>query len=317
MKVIFGLGSLPKKSEGVADKVVAVGVFDGVHRGHQRILHSVIRDAKKHGLKSAVVTFSSHPSHYFHPKAKVPALTSLEHKLFFIEKEGIDVCYVVDFNRSFAGLSPRNFIKKILIDRIGMAVLYVGEDFLFGKGGRGNTLILKDLSSLFDFRLHVLKHLTLKHRIVSSTLIRELIRSGELDSASFFLGRRVSFMGEVVEGEGRGCMLGFPTANIRPHHEVLAPDGIYATIAFCQGRLYKSLTYIGRKPTFRRKRKTRSIEVFIFGLNKNIYHATMEVRFIRKIRDDRKFVSRDALIKGMKKDVLEAGKVFKKLTAKL
>ncbi|MFH1692633.1 MAG: riboflavin biosynthesis protein RibF [Candidatus Omnitrophota bacterium] len=314
MKVVFGPGALLEKNNKCCDKVVAVGVFDGVHRGHQLVLRSVVRDARRHGLRSVVVTFASHPSHYFHPKEKVPALTSLEHKLFFIEKEGIDICYVIDFNESFASLSPEGFIKKTLIDKIGMVSLYVGEDFLFGKGVKGDCKVLEKLRDKFGFRLHVLKHLGLRHRIVSSTLIRNLIKSGRLDLASFFLGRRVSFLGEVVRGEGRGGFLGFPTANIRPHHEVLAPDGIYVTFAFCQGRVFRSLTYIGKKPTFRKKRNVRSIEVYIFGLNKNIYHTPMEVRFIKKIRDDQKFSSQEALVAQMKKDVFAAEKIFKKLS---
>ncbi len=316
MKVIFGLGPHLKGKNTFEGKVVAVGVFDGVHRGHKLILRSAVKDARKNHLKSTVVTFSSHPSHYFHPQSRVPALTSLEHKLFFIEKEGIDICYVIDFNRSFACLSPRDFVKKILIDKIGMAALYIGEDFLFGKGGKGDVRLLEELRLKFHFRLRVLKHLTLKHRIVSSTLIRDLIKSGQLSLASYFLGRRVSFMGEVIRGEGRGFSLGFPTANIRPHHEVLAPDGIYAALALCQGRLYKSLTYIGVKPTFNKQRKARSIEVFILGLNKNIYHAAMEVYFIKKVRDDQKFSSKDALAAEMKNDVFRAGKIFKKISLK-
>lgn len=314
MKVVFGPGALLEKKDGYGDKVVAVGVFDGVHRGHQLVLRSVVREARRRKLLSVVVTFVSHPSHYFHPEKKVPALTSLEHKLFFIEKEGIDLCYVIDFNKSFASLGPDDFIKKILIDKIGMVSLYVGEDFLFGKGIKGNVKVLEKLRDKFNFKLHVLKHLALKHRIVSSTLIRDLIKSGQLGLAAFFLGRRVSFLGEVIRGEGRGGFLGFPTANIRPHHEVLAPDGIYVSFAFCQGRVFKSLTYIGTKPTFRKKRNERSIEVFIFGLNKNIYHTVMEVRFIKKIRDDQKFSSQDALVAQMKKDVLAAKKIFKKLS---
>lgn len=311
MRVIFGLGNFDQKI--TRDKVVAVGVFDGVHRGHQLILRKAVKDAKKNGLKSVVVTFASHPSGYFHPRLKVPALTSLEHKLFFIEKEGVDLCYVVNFNRSFASLPPYDFIKKVLMKKIGMVSLYVGEDFIFGKGVKGNVNLLEKISKKLHFRLYVLKHLTLRHRIISSTLIRNLIKSGQLGLARIFLGRRVSFMGGVIKGEGRGCLLGFPTANIRPHHEVLAPNGIYATWTVCEGRIFKSLTYIGTKPTFRKKTNVRSIEVFIFGLNKNIYHSTLEVRFIKKIRDDRKFSSQDALVSQMKKDVLTAKKIFKRL----
>ncbi len=311
MKILYANGNFPKTPSG--KKIVTIGVFDGVHRGHKRVLSSVVHEARKRGLLSAVVTFTSHPSHYFNPLKKIPALTSLDHKLKFIGEQGIDVCYVLEFNKRLAQMHPEDFVKKILIDRIGMTSLYVGEDFVFGKNVVGNIHSLKKLSSVFDFSLHVLKHVKLRRRIVSSTLIRSLIGSGDLRLAEIFLGRKVSFLGEVVRGEGRGKILGFPTANIRPHHEVLAPYGIYLSFASIGEKKYRSLTYIGSKPTFHDNSSLRSIEVFLFGTHPELYGKIIEVHLIKKIRDDLKFPSEEKLVAQMKIDVSKARQFFKNL----
>lgn len=306
MRVIYGIGNLSKGPAG--KKVLTVGVFDGVHRGHRLILQKVVKEAKKRRMLSAVVTFASHPSYFFNPRQKISSLTSLEHKLLYMETEGIDLCYVFDFNKSFSNIGPEAFVENILFKKLRMVSFYVGEDFVFGRGSKGDKKLLLGFSKKFHFKAHIVKHLKLKNRIVSSTLIRDLIKKGQIDLARIFLGRPVSILGEVVKGEGRGKILGFPTANIRPHHEVLAPDGIYATLAICAGHLYKSVTYIGRKPTFRKKSKKRNIEVFLLGFKKNIYFKKIEVRFIKKIRDDKRFPSLNALVAQMRKDVSNAKK---------
>lgn len=311
MKVIYGIGNLLKGPRGL--KVVALGVFDGVHRGHRLILRRVAAEAKKRNMISVVVTFRNHPSEFFSSgnlAEKVPHLTSLEHKLFCIGQEGIDACYVIDFDKAFADTDPVDFIREVLIRKLRMFSLYVGEDFLFGKRAKGNISLLKILSCSEHFHLHVLSHFKLRNRIVSSTLIRGLIRQGNLKDAQYFLGRRVSFFGEVIHGEGRGRDLGFPTANIVPHHEVLAPDGIYATQAVISGRVFKSVTYIGTKPTFKDIFSSRSIEVFLLDFGKNIYGKKIEVRFFKKIRNDRKFLSVESLVVQMKKDVAAAKKIL-------
>ncbi|MBI5873536.1 MAG: riboflavin biosynthesis protein RibF [Candidatus Omnitrophica bacterium] len=308
MKVVYGIGNLAKDKR--RRRVIAVGVFDGVHRGHQKILACVVRQARRRGLESAVVTFAQHPSHFFHHDRRIPALTSLEHKLKLIEDAGIDTCFVLSFDEKLAGMAPQYFVERVLVEKLGLFSLYVGEDFVFGYGGRGDIHLLRKLAKRSDFNVHVLKHLKLHNRIVSSTLIRSLIKKGNLDLASIFLGRRVSFLGDVIKGEGRGKTLGFPTANIRPHHEILAPDGIYASEAFCGRRRFNSLTYLGTKPTFNKLSEDRSIEVYLLGLCKDLYGQKMEVRLIKKIRNDKKFTSAGALVAQMKNDVVSAKKIF-------
>ncbi|MFH0877285.1 MAG: bifunctional riboflavin kinase/FAD synthetase [Candidatus Omnitrophota bacterium] len=308
MKLIFGIGNLPKGPQG--SKVVAVGVFDGVHRGHQLVLKNVVAEARRRRIKSAVVTFIMHPSHVVTPDQKIPHLTSLEHRLVLLAQTGIDICYVFDFTRRFASLPAEFFVRSILMEKIGMDSLYIGQDFVFGRGGRGDKTLLKKLSQKYHFECHVLGPLKITGRVVSSTLIRRLIQEGNLAAAKKFLGRPVTLMGQIARGEGRGRTLGFPTANLRPHHEVFPPDGVYATQAFCQGRLFGSVTYVGTKPTFHPRRKKRGIEVYCFGLAKKLYKKTMEVRFIKRLHSDRKFASRQALAAHIKKDILSAQRIL-------
>ncbi len=308
MKVIYGIGNLARGPR--VPKVVTVGVFDGVHRGHQVILKKCVKDAQDSGASSAVVTFALHPSCLINPLLKVPQLMSLEHKLLYFEKAGIDICYVIDFNKAFAGIAAQKFIKETLIKKLRMVSLYVGEDFVFGKHAEGNKNLLKVMSKELNFRLHIVRHLKIKNRIVSSTLIREMVRRCDLAGAETFLGRPVCLLGKVIKGEGRGKSLGFPTANIHPPCEVLLPDGIYATEVLYAGRSHKGATYIGSKPTFRNNKRRRSIEVFLLELRKNIYGHKLEIFFIRKLRDDRKFPSKEALVLQIKKDIEAARKIL-------
>lgn len=310
MKVIYGIGKLERGPAG--PKVVAVGVFDGIHRGHQLLLRSVVREARKKGIVSAVVTFDRHPSRILASEKRIPSLVSLEQKLSLIEQLGIDVCYCISFNRFFSSLAPQVFIRDILLKKINMVSLVVGEDFVFGRHARGDMKLLEQLSRQFRFRLRVLKHLVIQKRIVSSTLIRDLLSRGNLRLAKIFLGRGISFVGDVIRGEGRGKQLGFPTANLKLHHDCLVPSGIYASYAMVRGCLYKSLTYIGTKPTFPGENIQRNIEVFLIGFNQNIYGKKIEVRLLKKIRDDQRFFSEKALICQIKKDLLSAKKVFSK-----
>lgn len=301
MRVIYGIGGLKARSGHRA--AVAIGVFDGVHRGHQMILRRLVRDASRRGWQSVVVTFSLHPSWVVNPSLKTPHLTSLPHKLDLLEKAGIDLCYVIDFNRAFAGMDAERFVREVLVKKIGAAALYIGEDFVFGRRTEGDKKSLASWARVYGFKLVVLRHLKIGSRVVSSTSIRSFIKRGCLDDARRSLGRPVSLRGEVIHGEGRGRSLGYPTANIRPHHEVIAPDGVYAARVVIGRRLVSGIAYIGTKPTFHRRPRSRSIEVFIFRSGQRLYGRSIEIRFLRRIRPDRKFPTRAALIAQIQKDV--------------
>ncbi|MDD5019385.1 MAG: riboflavin biosynthesis protein RibF [Candidatus Omnitrophica bacterium] len=310
MRIVYGIGRKVKASAVASKKVVTVGVFDGVHRGHQHILARVVREAKRRGLQSAVVTFALHPSHLVRRHEKTPHVMSLAHKLYYLARAGADICYVLDFNRALAGMAAEGFVRDILIGRMGMVSLYVGEDFVFGRGARGDTAFLRRLSRLLGFCFHVVKPRRSHGEVISSTAIRRLIGAGDLAAAEDLLGRPVALLGRVIRGEGRGRLLGFPTANIHAEHEVLVPDGIYAAWALCGGRVYPAAAYLGIKPTFYPAGRRRHIEIFLLDTKRDVYGMTMEIRFVRRVRGDRRFAGAPELSRQIAKDISKARNVL-------
>ena len=306
MIIIHGI----KKIKKFRKPVLAIGVFDGVHRGHIKILRAVVKKAASVGGTAMVMTFWPHPQDAGH-------LYSLEHRLRLIGECGIKVCVVVGFNKRFAAISAEDFIKRILADSIHPAHVYVGDNFNFGRGGRGDCVMLKELSGAYRFGVKVFGVLKAGGRPVSSTLIRALIRCGKLFSASSLLGRPVSVLGTVVRGRALGSKLGFPTANINPHHDIVPPSGVYAVRVLIGGKNYSGVCNIGRKPTlgeqeyYRAFMKSREvIEVNIFDFNRNIYGRYIEVRFIKRIRNEKKYASIPQLAAQIKKDVIAARRLF-------
>jgi len=299
MKVLYGINQIKKYPR----PVVALGVFDGVHLGHRNILEAAKR--KAHSIKgtSVVITFWPHPQ-------KQESLYSIEHRLRLIAELGIDVCIVINFNRKFASLSAENFIKNILFNKIRANYIYVGRNFRFGKGAEGNSKTLEKLSKKYNFKLKVFNVIKINSKPISSTYIRNLIKQGELRLAQKLLTRPVSVLGTVIKGSSLGKRLGFPTANIDPHHEVIPPSGVYAVKVIFQEKKIYGACYIGPKPTIQSQnvrrsqgRKFKNIEVYIFNFNKNIYGKYLEIQFIKRIREERWFSSIPALVKQIKKDI--------------
>jgi len=272
-----------------------MGVFDGVHRGHRVILKEAVGEAKRIKGTSIALTFWPHPQ-------KEGSLYSLEHRLRLIAALGIDVCIVINFNRQFAGISAENFIRDILIGKIRAEYVYVGKNFRFGKGAKGDYRTLKNLSKAYGFKLKLFKVIKINHRPISSTLIRSLIRKGKLIKAGHLLMRPVNILGTVIRGRALGRRIGFPTANIDPHHEVIPPTGVYAVRAIYAKRKYRGICNIGTRPTLSGKKKI-SIEVYIYNFKKNIYGKDLEVQFIKKIREERKFPCLASLVRQIKKDI--------------
>lgn len=294
MNVIYGLKNIRRFKK----PVVAIGVFDGVHRGHRVILKAAASKARNIGGTSLVLTFWPHPQ-------RQASLYSLEHRLRLISEAGIDICVVINFNKDFARLSAENFIKNILYKKIRPAYVYIGKNFNFGRNAAGNFKVLREVAQLYNFRLKVFGVEKVNRRPISSTYIRALIKEGKLDAAKVLLGRRVSVLGTVVKGEARGAELGYPTANIDPHHEVIPPSGVYAVEIIFGGRHFGGICNIGTKPTFK-DTGDRHIEVYIFNFNKNIYSQYLELQFIKRIRGERKYNTPAALSAQIKKDVIAA-----------
>jgi len=298
MRILFGLRGIKK----FKNPVVTLGIFDGVHRGHRRILQDTVACARGIKGKSIAVTFWPHPH-------KENTIYSLEHRLRLIGQIGIDVCIVIRFNKSFSRISAVDFIKDILVKRIGARYIYVGKNFRFGKYARGDVKLLNRLSRIYNFRLKVFDVLKRDNRPISSTFIRALIMEGDLKTAKELLSRPVSVLGTVIKGTALGKRLGFPTANINPHHEVLPPCGVWAVEIIFNEQKLNGICYIGTKPTFKIQ-DSKYIEVYIFNFNQDIYGQYLEIRFIKKIREEQRFTSRHSLVKQIKKDIRLTRRIF-------
>lgn len=305
MKVIYGINKIRRFKR----PVVALGVFDGVHRGHRDILKAAVKEAQHIGGTSIVLTFWPHPQ-------KEESLYSLQHRLRLIEGLGIDVCIVVKFNQKFAQILAEDFVKKILVKKLKAHYVFIGKNFRFGKKAAGDFRTLKKFSRIYNFRLRLFNVLKINNRAISSTHIRTLIKQGDIKSARKLLTRPVSILGTVIKGSSLARRLGFPTANIDPHHEVIPPSGVYAVKIIFHQRQLKGVCYIGTKPTFNTQyaihntQYEKHIEIHIFNFKQNLYSKYLEIQFEKRIREEKQFSSIGALAKQIKKDIFKAKRLF-------
>lgn len=305
MKIIYGINKIKKFKH----PVVALGVFDGVHRGHRLILKATVRKARQIKGTSVVVTF------FPHPQAQ-KSLYSLAHRLRLIAELGIDVCIVIKFNPAFAKISARNFIKNILSGKIGAKYIYVGRNFRFGKAAEGDFRLLKKLSQVFNYQLKLFEVIKAGNKPISSTYIRELITKGRLLQAQSLLQRPVTVLGTVIKGISLARKMGFPTANIDPHHEIHPPSGVYAVRVVLGNQKFSGVCNIGKKPTLLIKHKEeikgaqKHIEVYIFNFNKNIYARDLAIEFVRKVREEKRFQNIRILTGQIKKDIQAAKNIL-------
>ncbi len=299
MKIIYGVGKIKK----LPRPVVALGVFDGLHLGHRNILQAAVKKAGQSKGTSLVLTFFPHPQ-------KKESLYSLEHRLRLIAELGVDVCIVVNFTRSFAKISAQVFIAKILVEKIQANFIYVGRNFRFGSQASGDYKLLVISAKKYKFGLKIFNVVKSAGLTISSTAIRKLIKNSEIKKAQKLLGRRVSVLGTVISGSRLGRLLGFPTANIKAHHEVIPPAGIYAVQIVFSKKKYNGVCYIGKRPTIYLKNKAIRIEVHIFDFHKNIYGKVLEIQFVKLIRFDQKFASLKDLSMQIQRDVISCRKIL-------
>jgi riboflavin kinase / FMN adenylyltransferase len=277
--------------------VVTIGNFDGVHIGHQALFYEVIERAHVIDGTSIAITFEPHPLRVLKKNASPPLITMFEQKVELIERSGIDVLISIPFTLEFAAISAQSFVEDLLVRRIGMKSIVVGEDYAFGRDREGDIDLLNSLAPRMGFEVVVTGMIRTLQGIlerISSTAIRELVQAGEMQQACRMLGRHFQILGAVVPGRDRGGkLLGFPTANLKLDEALCPKAGIYAVTVETQGRLLQGVANIGYSPTFDDRQFT--VEVHILDFKEIIYGQRLRVNFIKRIRDEKKFASLAAL----------------------
>lgn len=287
------------------DTLLTIGVFDGVHLGHKYLLGKLVEQARQQGLLTGVVTFRQHPQDFFTRQRKLPFLTDLEERTRLLKNEGIDFVVALSFNEDLAKLSAREFIS-LLQKHLRMKGLVVGPDFALGKDREGDIATLRKLGQEMNFTFNVVEPKAINGDVASSTAIRKALAAGDITRVTRLAGRPFSLRGKVIKGTGRGVGLGFPTANIDVNQDQAIPaDGVYATRAYLDEKVYPSVTNVGTNPTFGRAKRT--VEVHIIDFKGELYGRELRVDFIKRLRGEKKFASVEALKEQIARDV-EQGK---------
>jgi riboflavin kinase/FMN adenylyltransferase len=292
--------------------VITIGNFDGVHIGHQALFHEVIEKAVAIDGTSIAMTFEPHPIRVLKKNNAPPLITLYEQKTELIERAGIDVLICIPFTLEFASLPAEAFIKDLLVAKIGMQAIIVGEDYTFGKNREGDLTVLKSYASQMGYEVIVADWIKAARNVsdrISSTKIRELVMAGEVEPARKMLGRHYQIRGLVVKGRDRGAkLLGVPTANIKLQDELCPKTGIYAVTVDYNNRLYKSVANIGYSPTF--DDNEFSVEVHLLDFAENIYGEKIRINFIQRIRNEKKFANISELKEQIKQDIKTAHEIL-------
>jgi len=288
---------------------LAIGNFDGVHIGHQKVFKFAKKNAEKKSQRFGILTFSPLPVMFFNKKIKNYRLASEEEKFNLLKKNGVDFVINLKFNKNFSKISAENFIKNIIVKKINPSQIFVSNNFKFGNKRKGNVNLIKRLSKNYNYKLLKIKPYKAAKKLVSSSRIRKCLQTGNINLANRLLSRAWSIKGKVIKGKRLGRKLGYRTCNISIKNYILPMTGIYAVRVSKNNkkRKYKGVAYLGCRPTF--FGKEIFLEVNIFGLKQNLYKKKIKVYFLKFIRRDRKFNNSAALIKQMNKDVISAKKV--------
>jgi len=309
MKIIDRLENITQPFK---NAVITIGNFDGVHIGHQALFHEVIEKADAIDGTSIAMTFDPHPIRVLQKNNNPPLITLQEQKTELIERSGMQVVICIPFTKQFASLSAEDFIKNLLIDKIGMKAIIVGGDYTFGKNRKGNLAVLKSLAPQLGYEVIVANWVKAARNVsdrISSTRIRELVMAGKVEPARKMLGRHYQIRGRVVKGRDRGGkLLGIPTANINLQDELCPKTGIYAVTVEYDNRLYKGVANIGYSPTFDDNEFT--VEVHLLDFTEDIYDEKIRVNFIERIRDEKKFADISELKEQINQDIKTAGKIL-------
>jgi riboflavin kinase/FMN adenylyltransferase len=268
--------------------VLTLGVFDGLHLGHQRIMQTVVERAKVARAVPTAITFDPHPRSVLYPENAPPLLQTLDQRLANFEVLGIEQTIVIRFDKDFAGQDAEIFLRDIVHERLQAKEVYLGKGFAFGVNRGGNIELLRRMSRELGFAADEVPEVCLRGQRISSSRIRELLKDGKINLARRMLGRPYGVEGQIVRGDQRGRTIGFPTANLKPRNRVIPKYGVYATATLINDVWRRSITNVGVRPTFDSDR-VPSIETYVFDFDGDLYGDVLRVRFLHRIRDERKF----------------------------
>ena len=274
--------------------VLTLGVFDGLHRGHQLVMSTVIERARVLDAVPTVITFDPHPRAVLHPESAPPLLQTFDQKIEAFGVLGIEQVIVIRFTQAFAQIEAEDFLRDVVGERLQAKEVYLGRGFAFGRERRGNIELLQRVSEQLGFHAAEVPEVRLRGRRISSSAIRGLLAEGRVNLARQMLGRPYGVEGRVVRGQERGRTLGFPTANLRPQNRVIPRNGVYVTVTLIEGAWRRSVTNVGTRPTFEKDAEP-SVETYVMDWAGDLYGDVVRVRFLHRLRDERKFASVEEL----------------------
>ena len=292
---------------------LAIGVFDGVHLGHQAVISTAARHAAEAGGTAVVVTFDPHPAKILRPQESPRLLTATQHKIALIRALGVSHLLVLKFDRELASTSPEEFVRQLVAAAQPLREICVGQEWSFGKNRAGNLALLKELGARLNFNVIGVEPVTSNGTIVSSTEIRKAVEAGDFASAARMLGRDYTILGTVEEGKHLGKSLGFPTANLSAHSEQFPPNGVYAAEGLLAGEKVRGVVNLGVRPTVADGPPQRVLEFHLFDLDRDLYGEEIELRFLRYLRPEKKFENLAALREQIARDVVEARRALEML----
>lgn len=281
--------------------VIAIGNFDGLHKGHKKVLKEAKQKAKKNKLSFGVITFEPVPVMFFNKNIKHHRINNLNQKISGLKEMKVDFINIIKFDKKFSNLNYIKFIQKIIYKKFNCKYIFISKNFKFGKNRKGNIFRLKKNESYYNFKTIISKPLKKNAKVLSSSIIRSEISKGNIHKANSFLGRPWTIEGKVIKGEKRGRIIGFPTCNIKLKDYVVPKLGVYSVIVFVNNAQKKGIANIGYRPTF--NGKILLLEVNIFGLKKNLYNKNLKVSFVKFIRPEKKFNNIRELKIQIKKDI--------------
>ena len=300
------LRSIAELSELRGPLFTAIGVFDGVHLGHQAVISTSAEHARAAGGTPVVVTFDPHPAKVLRPDKAPHLLTATQHKIGLIRELGVAHLLVVHFDREFAATPPELFVQQLVTHSKPLREICVGHEWSFGRNRAGNLALLQKLGAEYDFNVVGIKPVAVKGTVVSSTAIRQAVEQGDLAKAAEMLGREYTILGTVQRGAQFGRKLGYPTANLSAHSEQFPPNGVYVAEAKLDGATLRGVANLGYRPTVAGESRDRLLELHLFDLDKDIYDKDVEVRFLRYLRPEQKFESLDDLKAQITRDAQDA-----------